>query len=227
MSIENPRWPWSLRTSISGGCDLNRLVTAAALGRQSPHAVRCEASAPADRRGSVSTMPVKQGFPPVFDPRARVLILGSLPGDESLRKRQYYGHPQNQFWALLAAVFGSDLPRLDYERKCAFLLRKRIALWDVLEAAERRGSLDAAIRNERTNDLPALFAKLPRLRAVGCNGGKAHRSFCRHFGAWLHALPGEVSLCRLPSSSPAYAAMSLDAKVRHWRQFLDAALAHQ
>ena len=170
-------------------------------------------------------MPVKHGFPPIFDAHARVLILGSLPGDESLRRSQYYGHPRNQFWALLAAVFGEDLPGLDYERKCAFLLRKRIALWDVLEAAERRGSLDTAIREERPNDLPGLFGELPGLRAVGCNGGKAHRSFCRHFGGWLNELPGEISLFRLPSSSPAYAAMPLEAKVGHWRQFLDAALA--
>ena len=179
---------------------------------------------PAFGRGSVPAMQVKHGFPPIFDPRARVLILGSLPGDESLRRRQYYGHPQNQFWVLLESVFGQDLRRFEYERKCAFLLRKRIALWDVLEAAERRGSLDAAIRRERPNDLPALFGELPGLRAVGCNGGKAHRSFCRHFGAWLKEFPGEIDLCRLPSSSPAYAAMPLDVKVRRWRQFLNAAL---
>ncbi len=170
-------------------------------------------------------MQIKHGFPPIFDPRARVLILGSLPGDESLRRRQYYGHPQNQFWTLLSAVFGQHLPRYEYERKCAFLLRKRIALWDVLERAERRGSLDTAIRNERPNDLPALFGELPGLRAVGCNGAKAHRSFRRHFGVWLNELPGEISLCRLPSSSPAYAAMPLEGKVRRWRHFLDSALA--
>ena len=172
-------------------------------------------------------MQVKHGFPPIFDPSARVLILGSLPGDESLRRGQYYGHPQNQFWKLLGAVFGRNLPHLEYERKCAFLLRKRIALWDVLKAAERRGSLDTAIRKERPNDLPALFGELPGLRAVGCNGGKAHRSFCRHFGVWLNEFPDEISLCRLPSSSPAYAAMPLEAKVRRWRQFLDAALEDQ
>ena len=145
-------------------------------------------------RGSISAMQVKHGFPPISDSRARVLILGSLPGDESLRRRQYYGHPQNQFWDLLGAVFRQDLPRLDYERKCVFLLRKRIALWDVLEAAERRGSLDAAIRKECPNDLPALFGGLPGLRAVGCNGGKAHQSFDRHFGAWLNEFPGEIGL---------------------------------
>ncbi|MCY3606051.1 MAG: DNA-deoxyinosine glycosylase [Gammaproteobacteria bacterium] len=170
-------------------------------------------------------MLIKHGFPPIFDPHARVLILGSLPGDESLRRGQYYGHPRNQFWALLGAVFERDLPPLEYERKCAFLLRKRIALWDVLKAAERRGSLDTAIRKERPNDLPALFGELPGLRAVGCNGGKAHRSFRRHFGAWLIGFPGEIELCRLPSSSPAYAAMPLEAKARQWRQFLDAALS--
>lgn len=170
-------------------------------------------------------MQVKHGFPPIFDSRATVLILGSLPGDESLRRGQYYGHPRNQFWALLGAVFGQDLQRLEYERKCAFLLRKRIALWDVLQAAERRGSLDTAIRKERPNDLPALFGELPGLRAVGCNGGKAHRSFRRHFGDWLNESSGDISLCRLPSSSPAYAAMPLEVKVGRWRQFLDAALA--
>ncbi len=176
-------------------------------------------------RGSVVRMQVKHGFPPVFDSRARVLVLGSLPSDESLRRREYYGHPQNQFWALLAAAFGQDLPRLAYGGKCAFLLRKRIALWDVLQAAERAGSLDTAIRKERPNDLPALFSQLPELRAVGCNGGKAHRSFCRHFGAWLDECPREISVCRLPSSSPAYAAMPLGDKILRWRSFLDSALA--
>ncbi|MCY4157852.1 MAG: DNA-deoxyinosine glycosylase [Gammaproteobacteria bacterium] len=170
-------------------------------------------------------MQVKHGFPPIFDSRARVLILGSLPGDESLRRHQYYGHPKNQFWALLAAVFGQDLPPLEYGRKCAFLLQKRIALWDVLKAAERVGSLDAAIRKERPNDLPTLLSRLPDLRAVGCNGGKAHQSFCRHFGGWLDEFPREISVCRLPSSSPAYAAMSPGDKILRWRRFLDSALA--
>ena len=168
---------------------------------------------------------VKRGFPPVFDARAKVLILGSLPGDESLRRREYYGHPRNQFWALLGAVFGQNLGRCEYQRKCAFLLRERIALWDVLQAAERHGSLDTAIRKERPNDLPTLIGELPRLRAVGCNGGKAHQSFRRHFGAWLNESPREISLVRLPSSSPAYAAMPLEAKVWRWQQFLEAALA--
>ena len=95
----------------------------------------------------------------------------------------------------------------------------------MLKAAERSGSLDTAIRNERPNDLPGLIGELPGLRAVGCNGAKAHRSFSRHFGDWLDELPRQIRLCRLPSSSPAYAAMPLEAKAHHWRQFLSAALA--
>lgn len=138
------------------------------------------------------------GFPPVATTSARLLILGSLPGQQSLAKAQYYGHPQNQFWRLMGAVTEIDLPSLDYDARLKSLLAARVALWDVVASALRPGSLDAAIREHEANDLRSLIAALPGLRAVGFNGGTAAR-------LGRKALAGlDLALVDLPSSSPAY-----------------------
>ena len=118
-------------------------------------------------------MTVKRSFPPVVDARTRLLICGSLPGDRSLAARRYYAHPQNQFWRLLSPVAGVDLPARDYDARLAALLAARIGLWDVVASATRAGSSDAAIRDHAVNDLPALAATLPNLRAIAFNGGTA------------------------------------------------------
>src|SRR3954464_11650666 len=93
----------------------------------------------------------KLGLPPVADENSRVLVLGSLPGDESLRLQQYYANPSNQFWSLLEGVFGAPVGS-DYDERLRFLANHRVALWDVLQSAERRGSGDDAITRERPND---------------------------------------------------------------------------
>ena len=117
----------------------------------------------------------KAGFEPVIDANTRLLILGSLPGDASLRAAQYYGHPQNAFWRLIGGVIGRDLAALAYDHRLAALKAARIGLWDVIASAERPGSLDAAIRRPEAADLRGLTASLPDLRAVAFNGGKAAR----------------------------------------------------
>src|SRR3954464_7251471 len=114
----------------------------------------------------------KLGLPPVADENSRVLVLGSLPGDESLRLQQYYANPSNQFWSLLAGVFGAPVGS-SYEPRLAYLQARGIALWDVLQSADRRGSGDNAIRRERANDFVALFTEFPDLRRVAFNGTKA------------------------------------------------------
>lgn len=155
-------------------------------------------------------MTVKRSFPPVADARTRLLICGSLPGDRSLAAGRYYAHPQNQFWRLLSPVVGVDLVALDYDRRLAALLDARIGLWDVVASASRRGSSDAAIRDHAANDLPALAATLPDLRAIAFNGGTAWR-----LGALAMAGQDRYALIVLPSSSPLHT-VGVAAKQPAW-----------
>jgi len=143
----------------------------------------------------------KRAFEPVVDANTRLLILGSLPGDASLRAGQYYGHPQNAFWRLIGGVTGRDLAALPYDDRLAALRAAGVGLWDVIASAERPGSLDAAIRAPEAADLRGLVATLPALQAVAFNGGKA----ARLGRAVLAGRPEGVTLIDLPSSSPAHA----------------------
>ena len=160
----------------------------------------------------------KSAFPPVVSPDTRVLILGSLPGEASLKAQRYYAHPQNQFWRLAGAVIGrEDLPALAYEARLEALLAARVGLWDTVASATRQGSLDAAIREAEHAPLAALATTLPRLRAVGFNGKTSA-------GIGRPQLAGtSLALIDLPSSSPAHAALSLAQKRERWaelQQFL-------
>ena len=153
---------------------------------------------------------LKRSFAPVADERTRVLVLGSLPGERSLAQRQYYAHPQNQFWRLIGAVTGRDLAPLPYEQRLAALLEAHVGLWDTVGAATRAGSLDSAIRLHEANALPDLAAQLPALRAVGFNGGKSAA-----LGMPPLAGRDDLALLPLPSSSPAYT-LPFDAKLERW-----------
>ncbi|HLY79954.1 MAG TPA: DNA-deoxyinosine glycosylase [Caulobacteraceae bacterium] len=152
----------------------------------------------------------KSSFPPVVDAATRVLVLGSLPGEESLRRGQYYGNPRNQFWTLVGAVLGVDLEGLAYEPRVATLQAGGVGLWDVVRTARRAGSLDGAIRDHQPNALAELAASLPELRAIAFNGGKAAAIGRRVLTV------DDWALVDLPSSSPAYT-MSFDAKLARWR----------
>lgn len=156
-------------------------------------------------------MTLKTNFDPVVDDRTRLLILGSLPGDASLRAGQYYGHPRNVFWRLIGGVIGCDLAALRYDDRLEALKAAGVGLWDVIARAERPGSLDAAIRNAEAADLRRLVSELPELRAVAFNGGTAARIGRRS----LAGLEG-LGLFDLPSSSPAHAARSLEQKAAAW-----------
>ena len=150
-------------------------------------------------------------FPPTVTPGTRLLLLGSLPGVVSLTRNEYYAHPQNQFWRLIGSVIDKDLAPLAYDDRLAALTSAGIGLWDVIGSATRTGSLDSAIRDHQPNDLAALVARLPILAAVGFNGNAAFKS-----GAPA-LLANDLPLLRLPSSSPAYAAMPFAAKREAWQ----------
>jgi hypoxanthine-DNA glycosylase len=156
-------------------------------------------------------MSLKRSFSPVVDDKVRLLILGSLPGDASLAKAQYYGHPQNKFWELVGVVIDVDLRALPYEERLNTLLAHGVGLWDVIAEAERKGSLDAAIRNEKHNALLELVRSLPTLKAVAFNGGTAAKIGRRQ----LKTMSGKLALIDLPSSSPAYT-LPLENKAATW-----------
>ncbi|AGK56408.1 G:T/U mismatch-specific DNA glycosylase-like protein [Hyphomicrobium denitrificans 1NES1] len=157
----------------------------------------------------------KYSFPPIVAPDARLLILGTLPGEESLRLQQYYGHPRNHFWPLIAAIFGEAVPA-DYAERVKLLKRNRCALWDVLESAERSGSSDAAIRNATSNPFAAFFADYPNIRTIAFNGQKARELFRRHVVRPGHVSEQDFTTIDLPSSSPLYT-KSLEEKLSVWR----------
>lgn len=157
----------------------------------------------------MQSIPRKSSFPPVAAPDARLLILGSLPGDRSLAEHRYYAHPRNQFWQLITAVIDQDLTPLPYPDRLTALKLARIALWDVIASAHRPGSTDAALREPTANDLPALIATLPHLTTIAFNGATA----AKHGRKLLAATPHH--LIDLPSSSPLHT-IGLAAKLPAW-----------
>lgn len=165
---------------------------------------------------------MKCSFPPVIAQSSRVLILGSLPGEESLRRQQYYAHPRNGFWRVLGAVFEEPVGEA-YEARLAFVLRHNLALWDTVQCAERQGSLDQHIQNPQANDFPHLFAEYPGLHTVAFNGGKSAELFRRL--AQPHLAPdmlARLHLLPLPSTSPANA-HPLAEKTARWQIIRSAA----
>ena len=154
----------------------------------------------------------KRCFDPVVDVRTRLLVLGSLPGELSLARNEYYGNKQNRFWMLMSEVTGLDLVALDYGARLQALLANGVGLWDVVAEAHREGSLDSRIRGHAGNDLLGLIAGLPNLAAIAFNGGTAARLGLKVLGE--HASRYDIVL--LPSSSPAYTLAYAD-KLAAWR----------
>jgi len=166
-----------------------------------------------------AALPLLRGLPPIETPRARVLVLGSMPGAASLAAGQYYAHPRNLFWPLMSELLGFEVA-LPYARRVAALRRARIALWDVIGACRRAGSLDARIDPTSivVNDFTGFLARHPRLTLVCFNGATAAASWRRHVGTHR-----DLRYVTLPSSSPANASISLAAKREAWRVVVDAA----
>jgi double-stranded uracil-DNA glycosylase len=160
------------------------------------------------------------GLAPVFDARARLLVLGSFPGAASLQAAQYYAHPRNAFWPVMSALLGdAQLAGRPYAQRLQALREHRVALWDAVAACRREGSLDTAIEAAEPSDLPELVLRLPQLRVIACNGTLAHKQ------TLLALRDPAVPVLRLPSTSPAHAGRSLADKIAAWQAGLAPYLA--
>ncbi len=163
-------------------------------------------------------MPLLSSMPPIVPTRPRLLILGSMPGTESLRKRQYYAHPENAFWFIMANVFAFDL-NLPYLRRIQELKRNGVALWDVIKHCERQGSGDSEIRagSEIPNDIAGLLSDHPSIKAVFFNGRKSEKVYRSRV---LPEGPRIECGVYLPSTSPSYAKLSKKKKLKKWEKAL-------
>ncbi len=150
-----------------------------------------------------------QGLPPVIARHSRLVVLGSFPGEASLRAQQYYGHPRNHFWPLLSAIWGVDLVASPYAARIAEARRRGLGLWDIYARCRREGSLDQAIEDAELNNLASLRRRAPGLQLVAHNGGESTRAMKRVLALGLPVL-------RLPSTSPANASWSFDRKLAAW-----------
>ncbi len=158
---------------------------------------------------------LKTSFPPITSPEIEILILGSIPGDLSIAENEYYGHPRNRFWRVLATLTNSETPK-NYSDKKGLLLQNRIGLWDVAFKANRKGSLDSGIKNAVPNDIATLISQHPRLKIIGFNGRKAEALHDRFFDRQV-----DLRYWSLPSTSPANAGCSLDELCERWWVLFD------
>lgn len=154
-------------------------------------------------------------FDPIVNDNSRALILGSIPGKESLRKLQYYGHDRNYFWRVIYALMGEAYQQ-DYNERKRFLLTNGIALWDVVKSCEREGSLDANIKNPIANDFPTFFKCHPNIKHVFFNGRMAYNIFKKQVGFMFEG----VMFTYLGSTSPAHA-VKFEERIDDWHKILD------
>lgn len=166
--------------------------------------------------------PIHNSLPPIVDERTKVLVIGSMPGKQSLEKQQYYGNPRNHFWPIIGQLFDLEIPE-NYEQKLELLRSKRIGLWDSIQSCERQGSLDATIKNEIPNDFQTFFQQYPQIQLVLFNGGKSFDVFKKYVGLTLLA---DRDFQKMPSTSPIPGKniKSFDEKVEAWgiiKQYLE------
>ena len=148
-------------------------------------------------------------FGPLFSPESRILILGSFPSVKSREQNFFYGHPQNRFWKVISALFGTDPPRSVPEKR-ELILGHRLALWDSIASCVITGSSDASIRDVRANDLRIILDHAP-IERIYCNGRKSHEMY----GKYILPVLGREAEC-LPSTSPANAQWSLEKLIDAW-----------
>lgn len=154
-------------------------------------------------------------FPPIIDQNSKVLILGSIPGAKSLEMQQYYAHPQNKFWKIIFELFNENFSA-DYNERIKILKKNHIAVWDVIDSCERKGSLDSDIRNEEANQIAELLTEHSGIKAIFCNGQKSFKNLQKILGK---DFPVPVHV--LPSTSPAHASLNFDQKLHSWQVILD------
>ncbi|WP_312288039.1 DNA-deoxyinosine glycosylase [Chryseobacterium gleum] len=153
-------------------------------------------------------------FPPIIDAQSEILILGSIPGVKSLEKQQYYAHTQNKFWKIIFELLNEDFTD-DYIQRIETIKKHHIALWDVIDSCERKGSLDSEIRNEEANQIAELLEEHPNIKAIFCNGGKSYKNLQKLLGK-NYKLP----ILQLPSTSPLHT-VSFEKKLEEWRRILE------
>lgn len=151
-------------------------------------------------------------FEPLIYENSNILILGSIPGEKSLQMKEYYAHPRNQFWRLLAAVYDEELPR-SYPDKLFFLRSHHIAVWDMIDSCIRKGSLDSRIQGETLNSIQELLSAYPNIQHIFLNGSKSFELFKK----LMKDHPIDIAYSRLDSSSPAYT-KSFDLKLEGWEE---------
>lgn len=157
-------------------------------------------------------------FSPVINNSAKILILGSMPGVKSLAAAEYYAHPHNRFWPLLASLCGLPAAPLEYQAKLTMLQDGGFALWDVISFCQRTGSLDSAITNEQPNAIDKLLTAYPNIQRVAFNGLKAYTSYKKHFSVFMKT--STVEYIQLPSTSPANARWRLPELLACWQDKL-------
>ena len=156
-------------------------------------------------------------FAPISEPSAQLLILGSMPGRASLAAGEYYAHPRNALWRILAEIYGFD-EEASYNQRCRMLIQNRVALWDVLKTCTRSSSLDSDIIESSivANDLPGFLRQHTSVERIFFNGAKAQQIYTRHILPLLSERQRAIPQLRLPSTSPANAALSFAAKRNAW-----------
>ena len=154
-------------------------------------------------------------FLPIIDKESKILILGSIPGIKSLEMKQYYAHPQNKFWKIIFDLFSEEFTT-DYTERIKILEKYHVALWDVIDTCERKGSLDSEIRNEEANKIGELLHNYPNIKAIFCNGQKSYKNL-------LKILPKDflLPIIVLPSTSPAHASLKYEEKLKSWKMVLN------
>lgn len=154
-------------------------------------------------------------LPPIINEEARVLIVGSMPGVQSLEKQQYYGNPRNHFWTIIGRIVEQQMPE-QYEARLQILQQHRIALWDVIKECERVGSLDSNIKAEVPNDFESMLARYSNIQAIAFNGTKAKETFRKKIG--FEKFP-HIAFYLLPSSSPVPGRniKTVEQKIESWR----------
>jgi len=153
-------------------------------------------------------------FPPIIEKNAETLILGTMPGLTSLMKQEYYGHPQNAFWKIMFSIFDKLPIPEEFQEKINLLIKNKIALWDVLQLCERKGSLDINIKNQIENDFDSLFAEYPNIKRILFNGKESHKYFVKKFG-----LIEGITYYVMPSTSPANT-VTFEKKLQFWSEVL-------
>ncbi|MEA1848123.1 DNA-deoxyinosine glycosylase [Chryseobacterium sp. MHB01] len=150
-------------------------------------------------------------FSPIIDDHSEIIILGSIPGVKSLEKQQYYGHPQNKFWKIIFELLNEEFTE-DYDQRIQILKKNHIALWDVIDSCERKGSLDSEIKNEEANEIGELLEDHSNIKAIFCNGGKSYKNVQKILGKNY-----KIPVFLLPSTSPLHT-VSFEKKLEEWKK---------